>query len=80
MLDIYWVLGQLMGQNVAQKWNGTMIYDVTDTGKKFSYGVRGSATKVELMFHTDNAFGINVPDYVGLLCKHPAKSRGLSRF
>ena len=32
-----------MGQNVAQKWDGTMVYDVTDTGKKFGYGVRGSA-------------------------------------
>ena len=80
MVDVYWVLGQLMGQNVAQKWNGTMIYDVTDTGKKFGYGVRASATNVELVFHTDNAFGINVPDYVGLLCKHPAKAGGLSRF
>jgi alpha-ketoglutarate-dependent taurine dioxygenase len=80
IVDVYWILGQLMGQNVAQKWNGTMIYDVTDKGKKFGYGVRASATNVELVFHTDNAFGINVPDYVGLLCKSPAKSGGLSRF
>jgi hypothetical protein len=80
MVDIYWTLGQLMGQNVAQKWDGTMIYDVTDTGKKFGYGVRGSATNVELVFHTDNAFGVTVPDYVGLLCKYPAKEGGLSRF
>lgn len=80
MVSIYWTLGNLMGQNVAQKWNGTMIYDVTDTGQKYSYGVRGSATNVELVFHTDNAFGISVPDYVGLLCKHPAKEGGLSRF
>ena len=33
MVDVYWTLGYLMGQNVAQKWDGTMIYDVTDTGK-----------------------------------------------
>ena len=80
MLAVYWVLGQLLGTNVAQKWNGTMIYDVTDTGQKYGYGVRGSATNVELVFHTDNAFGIAVPDYVGLLCKYPAKTGGLSRF
>ena len=80
MVDVYWTLGQYMGQNVAQKWDGTMVYDVTDTGKKFGYGVRGSATSVELVFHTDNAFGVAVPDYVGLLCKHPAKAGGLSRF
>ncbi len=80
MVNVYWTLGQLMGRNVAQKWDGTMIYNVTDTGKKYGYGVRGSATNVELVFHTDNAFGISVPDYVGLMCKYPAKKGGLSRF
>ena len=80
MVNVYWTLGNLMGPNVAQKWDGTMIYDVTDTGKKYGYGVRGSATNVELVFHTDNAFGISVPDYVGLMCKYPAKQGGLSRF
>ena len=78
--NIYWILGQLMGKNVAQKWDGTMIYDVIDTGKKYSYGVRGSATNIELCFHTDNAFGIKPPEYVGLLCKFPAKKGGTSRF
>ncbi len=57
-----------------------MIYDVTDTGQQYGYGVRGSATNVELGFHTDNAFGMRVPDFVGLLCKYPAVSGGLSRF
>ena len=80
MKDVYWTLGHLMGRNVAQKWDGTMLYDVTDTGKAYGYGVRGSATNVELVFHTDNAFAVRVPDYVGLLCKYPAKSGGLSRF
>jgi len=61
MVNVYWTLGHLMGRNVAQKWDGTMIYNVTDTGKKYGYGVRGSATNVELVFHTDNAFGISVP-------------------
>lgn len=76
----YWVLGQLLGPTVAQKWDGTMIYDVIDTKQRYGYGVRGSATNVELVFHTDNAFGARVPDYVGLLCKYPAKEGGLSRF
>ena len=80
MVDVYWTLGQLMAPNVAQKWDGTMIYDVTDTGKTYGYGVRGSATNVELVFHTDNAFAVKVPDYVGLLCRYPAKKGGLSRF
>jgi alpha-ketoglutarate-dependent taurine dioxygenase len=34
---------------------------------------------VELNFHTDNAFARMVPDYVGLFCRHPAKSGGVSR-
>jgi len=80
IVTVYWILGQLIGPNVAQKWNGTMVYDVTDTKQKYGYGVRGSATNVELVFHTDNAFGRRVPDNVGLLCRNHAKSGGLSRF
>src|SRR5262245_14664249 len=41
----HWVLGQMVGVPVAQKWDGTMIYDVTDTGRRAAYGVRGSWTK-----------------------------------
>ena len=80
MLEVYWVLGQYMGRPVAQKWNGQMIYDVADTGADYAYGTRGSYTSVELNFHTDNAFARMVPDYVGLFCRHPARSGGVSRF
>lgn len=80
LIEIYWILGQFIGRPVAQKWNGQMIYDVRDTGEEYSYGVRGSHTTVELGFHTDNAFARMVPDYVGLLCRIPAKSGGVSRF
>lgn len=80
MVEIYWLLGQLMGRPVAQKWNGQMIYSVKDTGQEYSYGVRGSHTAVELVFHTDNAFARAVPDYVGLFCVNPARSGGVSRF
>jgi alpha-ketoglutarate-dependent taurine dioxygenase len=79
LLEVYWVLGQCMGRPVAQKWNGQMIYDVADTGADYAYGTRGSYTSVELNFHTDNAFARMVPDYVGLFCRHPAKSGGVSR-
>ncbi|MBT3659984.1 MAG: TauD/TfdA family dioxygenase [Rhodospirillaceae bacterium] len=80
MIAVYWIVGQLLGRTVAQKWDGTMIYDVTDTGRQYGYGVRGSYTSVELVFHTDNAFGVQPPEYVGLLCKYPAVSGGISRF
>lgn len=80
LLDIYWLLGQCIGRPVAQKWDGQMIYDVTDTGADYAYGTRGSHTAVELNFHTDNAFARVLPDYVGLFCRQPAKTGGLSRF
>ena len=80
MLGCFWVIGQHFGLPVAQKWDGTVLYDVTDTGQAWQYGVRGSATNVELVFHVDNAFGAMPPEYVGLLCKHPALEGGLSRF
>lgn len=76
----YWVLGQLIATPVAQKWDGTMIYDVTDTGRRYGYGVRGSWTNVELSFHTDNSFAVAPPDFVGLLCLMPAREGGISRF
>ncbi|MDH3631080.1 MAG: TauD/TfdA family dioxygenase [Gammaproteobacteria bacterium] len=80
LLEVYWVLGQCIGRPVAQKWSGEMIYNVSDTGADYAYGTRGSYTSVELNFHTDNAFARMVPDYVGLFCRHPAKSGGVSRF
>lgn len=56
-----------------------MIYDVSDTGAEYAYGTRGSRTSVELNFHTDNAFARMPPDYVGLFCRRPAKTGGISR-
>ncbi len=79
MLACFWILGQMLARTVAQKWDGTMIYEVADTGQAFGYGVRGSTTNVELVFHTDNAFGLAPPDYVGLFCRHPALEGGISR-
>lgn len=80
LVEIYWLLGQCIDRPVAQKWNGQMIYEVADTGAEYAYGTRGSHTSVELNFHTDNAFARRLPDYVGLLCRQPAKRGGISRF
>ena len=77
---VFWTIGSILAQPVAQKWDGTMLYDVTDTGRTFGYGVRGSWTNVELVFHTDNAFGAVLPQYVGLMCIRPAREGGTSRF
>jgi alpha-ketoglutarate-dependent taurine dioxygenase len=79
-IALFWVLGKLIGRPVAQKWDGTMLYDVMDKGQQYSYGVRGSYTNVELLFHTDNAFAVAQPDCVALLCLQPAVEGGISRF
>ena len=77
---IGWVLGSLLGRLVAQKWDGTMLYDVRDTGKKLDYGVRRSVTNLELQFHTDAPWIDLPPEYVGLLCLNTAVEGGVSRF
>jgi alpha-ketoglutarate-dependent taurine dioxygenase len=77
---VYWLLGSLLGRLVAQKWDGTMIYDVRDTGKALDYGVRRSVTNLELQFHTDAPWLTLPPELVGLLCLSPAREGGVSRF
>ena len=76
---IYWLLMSMLGQPVAQRWDGTMVYDVTDEGKMDSpgNGVRSSKTRNGQSYHTDNAFNLP-PDYVALLCLQQARSGGLS--
>jgi alpha-ketoglutarate-dependent taurine dioxygenase len=75
---VYWLVGQVLGQPVEQNVQGTLLYDVRDTGQDVRYGARFSVTNAESTFHTDNSFGAEVTDYVGLLCLNPAKSGGLS--
>jgi alpha-ketoglutarate-dependent taurine dioxygenase len=76
----YWILASMLGRLVAQKWDGTMIYDVRDTGRTLEYGVRRSVTNLELLFHTDAPWLELPPELVGLLCLRPAQHGGMSRF
>ena len=75
-----WLLGSLLGRLVAQKWNGTMLYDVRDTGQALGYGVRRSVTNLDLTFHTDAPWLDLPPEVVGLYCINPAAEGGVSRF
>jgi len=75
----YWLVGQLLGRPFAQNVQGTLLYDVRDTGQDVRYGARFSVTNAETGFHTDNSFGETVLDYVGLLCIHTAKSGGCNQ-
>jgi alpha-ketoglutarate-dependent taurine dioxygenase len=78
---VYWLLASMVARPVAQKLDGTMIYDVHDTGAQAlpGSGIRPDKTNIEIRFHQDNAYNTTPPDYVGLLCLRPAKSGGVSR-
>jgi hypothetical protein len=76
---LYWVLAQLLARPVAQSWDGKMIYDVRDLGRPPGNGVRPDITNAEQSFHTDNSYNVCPPDYVALLCLHPAMQGGISR-
>jgi alpha-ketoglutarate-dependent taurine dioxygenase len=76
---LYWLAGQMLGEPMAQNVEGVLLYDVRDTGREVAQGARFSVTNYESSFHTDNSFGGDVLDYVGLLCLNPARSGGLSQ-
>ncbi len=76
---IYWLLMSMLGQTVAQKWDGLMLYDVVDTGKTSGAGkgVRGSKTNGGQGYHTDNSYNLP-PNYVALMCLQTAMEGGVS--
>jgi alpha-ketoglutarate-dependent taurine dioxygenase len=78
---IYWLLSSMIARPVAQKLDGTLIYDVLDTGQQAlpGSGIRPDKTNIEIRFHNDNAYNDAPPDYVGLLCLRKAMSGGHSR-
>lgn len=78
-IAIYWLYGQLLGEPFEQNVQGTVLYDVRDTGQEVANGARFSVTSYESSFHTDNSFGDIILDYVGLLCLKSAKSGGVSQ-
>src|SRR5262245_51614885 len=76
---LYWLVGQGLGRPVQQNVQGTLLYDVRDTGQDVRYGARFSVTNAESSFHTDASFFDDLVDYVGLLCLRPSRAGGLSQ-
>lgn len=76
---LYWLLMSMAGRPVAQAWEGTMVYDVHDTGKKSTAGsgIRSSKTNGGQSYHCDNTFNLP-PDFVGLFCLQTAQKGGMS--
>lgn len=79
----YWLLSGLVSRPVEQTWQGTMLFDVLDTGVGGKMvpgsGIRATVTNLDLNFHNDNCFNTVMPDYVGLLCVRPARTGGVSK-
>jgi alpha-ketoglutarate-dependent taurine dioxygenase len=69
----------MVARPVAQKWDGTMVYDVRDLGRPPGNGVRPDVTNAEQSFHTDNSYNHCPPEYVGLLCLATAREGGVHR-
>ncbi len=80
-IQLYWLISSLLARPVAQKITGQMFFDVTDTGAKLKpgSGIRPTVTNVDLRFHNDNSYNQTPPEYVCLLCLHPAKEGGISQ-
>lgn len=76
---VYWLLGQLLAQPVAQEWDGLMLRDIVDAGGGQSFGNERAVTNNELTFHTDNSGNQVLPNYISLLCLQSALSGGHSR-
>jgi alpha-ketoglutarate-dependent taurine dioxygenase len=80
-VQLYWLMSSLLARPVAQKITGQMFFDVTDTGAKLKpgSGIRPTVTNVDLRFHNDNSYNETPPEYVCLLCLHPARQGGVSQ-
>src|SRR5262249_20006886 len=44
---LYWLVGQLLGEPLAQNVQGVLLYDVRDTGQEVAQGARFSVTSYE---------------------------------
>lgn len=77
---VYWLLGRLMSQPVAQEASGLLFRDIEDKGGDQAYGNERAVTSRALTFHTDNSGNRTRPDYVGLLCLERALRGGESRY
>ncbi|HEV8298548.1 MAG TPA: TauD/TfdA family dioxygenase, partial [Acidimicrobiales bacterium] len=70
---LFWGIGQYLGIPIPQNDAGDLLIHVRDEGLDFANPiVRGYQTRQRLDYHSDSS------DIVGLLCRRPAKSGGVS--
>ncbi len=76
---IAFLVTSLLGPVVRQKWGGTRVYDVKDTGTEMGHGVRRSITNLGQEFHTDGGWLTQTPEIITMTCLRQAASGGTSR-
>jgi alpha-ketoglutarate-dependent taurine dioxygenase len=76
---ISWLLCHFVASPVMQKWTGTRVYEVRDTGAKLAHGVRRSLTNLKQDLHTDGPWLATTADYMALACIRQAAAGGMSR-
>ena len=76
---VAFLVTSLLGPVVMQKWGGTRVYDVRDTGAAMGHGVRRSITNLAQEFHTDGGWLTETPEIIAMTCLRQAASGGTSR-
>jgi alpha-ketoglutarate-dependent taurine dioxygenase len=76
---ISWLLCHCVAAPVMQKYTGTRVYDVRDTGAQLGHGVRRSLTNLKQDLHTDGPWLASTADFMALACVRQATSGGMSR-
>ena len=76
---VSWLLCDLIAPPVMQKWTGTRMYKVRDTGAQLGYGVRRSLTNLKQDLHTDGPWLASTADFMALSCVRQAAEGGVSR-
>ena len=76
---VSWLLCELIAPPVMQKWTGTRMYEVRDTGAKLGYGVRRSLTNLKQDLHTDGPWLASTANFMALSCVRQAAEGGMSR-
>jgi hypothetical protein len=79
---VYWLLGRMLSNPVAQTQKGTIFRDVfNDTNRAAAEnGLDAALTESRLTYHNDNSGNRNLPNYTGLLCVNKAKEGGVSEY
>ena len=78
--DYFVKISQYLGTLLEQNIHGEKVVEVKDMGQSLLKGGRYHYTRDGGSLHTDCPQWEERPDYLGMLCIHPAKEGGTSKF